>query len=84
VVGEAFMVVAVEDPMVVAEGSGDSIVSGLLETSFHCPIVRLLSPALRLSPRPQEFVHRIDRSDDANAALVEVLAALKLSSSCVT
>jgi len=32
----------------------------------------------------QEFVHRIDRSDDANAALVEVLAALKLSSSCVT
>ena len=29
-------------------------------------------------------VHRIDRSDDANAALVEVLAALKLSSSCVT
>ena len=41
-------------------------------------------PALRLSPRPQEFVHRIDRSDDANAALVEVLAALKLSSSCVT
>jgi len=27
---------------------------------------------------------RIDRSDDANAALVEVLAALKLSSSCVT
>jgi hypothetical protein len=36
------------------------------------------------SPRPQEFVLRIDRSDDANAALVEVLAALKLSSSCVT
>jgi hypothetical protein len=27
----------------------------------------------------QRFVHRIDRSDDANAALVEVLAALKLS-----
>jgi hypothetical protein len=38
----------------------------------------------RQSPRRQEFVHRIDRSDDANAALVEVLAALKLSSSCVT
>jgi len=31
-------------------------------------------PALRLSPRPLKFVHRIDRSDDANAALVEVPA----------
>jgi len=37
----------------------------------------------RLSPISPDF-HRIDRSDDANAALVEVLAALKLSSSCVT
>jgi hypothetical protein len=35
-------------------------------------------PALRVSPRPREFVHRIDPSDDANAALVEVLAALKI------
>ena len=33
----------------------------------------------RRSHRPREFVLRIDRSDDANAALVEVLAALKLS-----
>jgi len=38
----------------------------------------------RQSTRPQEFVLRIDRSDDPTAALVEVLAALKLSSSCVT
>jgi hypothetical protein len=38
----------------------------------------------RQSPRPQEFVFCIGRSDDANAALVEVLALLKLSSSCVT
>jgi hypothetical protein len=29
-------------------------------------------------PRPQEFVPHSDRLDDANAALVEVLAALKL------
>jgi hypothetical protein len=33
--------------------------------------------------RAQEFVHRIDRSDDVKAALVEP-QALKLSSSCVT
>jgi len=31
----------------------------------------------RQSPRPLEFVLRIDRSDDANAELVEVLTALK-------
>jgi hypothetical protein len=42
--------------------------------------------AYRLSsePSPQEVVLRLVRSDDATAALVEVLAALKLSSSRVT